>query len=237
MTATGSFAKRSSIRCRTGRTCMQLMQQYVQKSRTATRPRRSLATLNGRCVLIQVNPGRNSGQRTLAVGIEEIYTRARGKERRLTGQVGPNPAGSPSAQSPLDLRGQPLRLALVAQRGRDRQRPAGHARDLQIVIGSQSDLHTNVKPNLADVACGRSQGPRQTEEAGGDRQAPGTRRDDRAQEADVEHPEQTSAQPAPDQEEDQRPSATEDEGEERHHKRGPDVLSGRQDEARSTFGT
>src|SRR5439155_26878378 len=80
MTTTGSFAKRSSTRLRIGRTCMQLMQQEVQKSRTATRPRRSPFTLKGRRALIQVSPDGNSGQRTRGGGILGIYTRLRRKE-------------------------------------------------------------------------------------------------------------------------------------------------------------
>src|SRR5438034_6416572 len=108
MTTTGSFAKRSSTRFRTDRTCMQLMQQYVQKSRTATRPRRSALTLSGRRVLIQVKPGRNSGQCTRGDGILGIYTRGDRKEREFAARGAGNRAAS--AQRALDLRRQPFRL-------------------------------------------------------------------------------------------------------------------------------
>src|SRR2546425_1470099 len=160
MTTTGSFAKRSSTRRSTGRTCMQLMQQYVQKSSTATRPRRSPATLRGRRALIQVNPGRNSGQRTRAVGMRGIYTRVRGKKRQFAARAGTKRLAAPSAQGLLDFRGQPLGLALVAQRGRYRDGQAGRARDLQIVIGCHADLHADLQRDVADLGGSAPYGPR-----------------------------------------------------------------------------
>src|SRR3989442_6334779 len=257
MTTTGSFAKRSSTRRRIGRTCMQLMQQYVQKSRTATRPRRSPATLSGRRALIQVNPGRNSGQRTRDVGILGIYTRVKGKEREYAAPAGAKRAAPPSAQGLLDFRGQPLGLALVAQRGRYRDGPAGGARDLQIVIRNHPDLHPDLQRDVADLCGGRPDGPRQAEKVKRDREPRGARDNTRAQKADVERdqhqeererheddsdhagdekPEQLRVRPAPHQVEEQASSADEDEGEERHDQRGADIPAGGQDEARATLG-
>src|SRR3989442_2938260 len=249
MTTTGSFAKRSSTRRRIGRTCMQLMQQYVQKSRTATRPRRSPATLSGRRVLIQVNPGRNSGQRTRDVGILGIYTRVGGKEREYAAPAGAKRAAPPSAQGLLDFRGQPLGLALVAQRGRYRDGPPGGARDLQIVIRNHPDLHPDLQRDVADLSTGRPDGPRQAEKVERDREPRGASDNTRAQKADVERdqhhdsdhagdekPEQVRVRPAPHQVEEQASSADEDEGEERHDQRGADIPAGGQDEARATLG-
>src|SRR6266571_1426702 len=184
MTTTGSFTKRSSTCFSTGRTCMQLMQQYVQKSRTATRPRRSALTLSGRRVLIQVKPGRNSGQCTRDNGILGIYIRGDRKEREFAARGAGNLAAS--AQRALDLRGQPFRLALVAQHGGNRQRSAGGAADLQIVIGGHPDLHADLQRDVADLPGGSRAGPGQAEKAAGDRQTRGARDDARAQENGVE---------------------------------------------------
>src|SRR5256885_15948311 len=56
-----------SRRLRSGRTCMQLMQQYVQKSRTITLPRSSRSD-SGRPVFSQPSPPSSSGARTRGWG-------------------------------------------------------------------------------------------------------------------------------------------------------------------------
>src|SRR5438046_2887729 len=255
MTTTGSFAKRSSTRFSTGRTCMQLMQQYVQKSRTATRPRRSEATLKGRRVLIQVKPGRNSGQRTRGVDILGIYTPWLRKEREFTAGGAGNRAAS--AQRALDRSGQPFRLALVAQHGRNRQRPACSARDLQIVIGGHPDLHADLQRDVTDLPRGSRAGPDQTEKIAGDRQTGGTRDDAGTQEDGVERdqhhqkrerhendtdhaadedPERVPVQIPWDQCEEEGGGAAEDAGEKGRHQDGLDVPAAGEYEARPPFG-